>query len=43
MATFKKVMGIAALALVLAACSTGNASDSRYSSGDGTFRSHQSK
>lgn len=43
MATFKKVAGIAVLALVLAACSSGYASDSRYNDGDRTFRSGQAK
>jgi hypothetical protein len=43
MTTMKKVMGIAALALVLAACSTGNAQDGSYRSGDSTFRSGNAK
>ncbi len=43
MTTFKKVAGIAVLALVLAACSTGNAYDSRYERGDRTFKGAQSK
>lgn len=41
MNTFKKVAGIAVLALVLAACSTGQASNTH--DGDRTFRSSQMK
>lgn len=43
MTNFKKIAGIMALALVLAACSTGQASDSSYNDGDRTFRSGQAK
>lgn len=43
MNTFKKVAGVAVLALLLAACSSGYAHDSRYERGDRTFSGAQSK